>query len=131
MWANVQRDGALPNTGGAHCSTPQSLANAHTRVPCNNAGNTRNLLKFARVPQTPEMISVVSGPKFAILWRHVEDISMFNVFFRLSTYALIAKTQPDKVVRWCADGDFLRHFCVLYFQRAACSTFHTCILNSH
>jgi len=26
---------------------------------------------------------------------------------------------------------FLRHFCVLYFQRAACSTFQTCIVNSH
>ena len=24
-----------------------------------------------------------------------------------------------------------RFFCVLYFQRAACSTFQTCILNSH
>jgi len=34
-------------------------------------------------------------------------------------------------VLWYADGDFLRHFCVLYFQRAACSTFQTCILNSH
>jgi len=34
------------------------------------------------------------------------------------------------VVRWCADGDFLRNFCVLYFQRAACSTFHS-ILNLH
>jgi len=25
----------------------------------------------------------------------------------------------------------LRLFCVLYLQRAACSTFQTCILNSH
>jgi len=46
-------------------------------------------------------------------------------------YALVAKIQPDKVVRWCTDGNFLRHFCVLYFQRAACTTFQTCILNSH
>jgi len=28
MWANAQR--ALPNTGGALCSTPQSLADAHS-----------------------------------------------------------------------------------------------------
>jgi len=28
MWANAQRDGRLPNTGGALCSTPQSLADA-------------------------------------------------------------------------------------------------------
>jgi len=29
MWANAQRDGALWNIGGALCSTPQSLADAH------------------------------------------------------------------------------------------------------
>ena len=33
-------------------------------------------------------------------------------------------------MRWCPDGDFWRLFCVLYLQRAACSTFQTCILNS-
>jgi len=37
-----------------------------TRVPCSNAAKTRNPLKFARVPQTPEQISAVSGPKFTI-----------------------------------------------------------------
>ena len=26
MWANAQRDGTVPNIGGALCSTPQSLA---------------------------------------------------------------------------------------------------------
>jgi len=54
---------------------------------------------------------------------------LFNKFF--SDCLLVAKIQVDKVVRWCRDGDFLRHFCVLYFQRAACSTFQTCTLNSH
>ena len=34
-------------------------------------------------------------------------------------------------MRWYPDGDFWRLFCVLCFQRAACSTFQTCILNSH
>ena len=29
MWANAQPDGRLPNIGGALCSTPQSLADAH------------------------------------------------------------------------------------------------------
>jgi len=29
MWASAQRDGPLPNIGGALCSTPQSLADAH------------------------------------------------------------------------------------------------------
>jgi len=51
--------------------------------------------------------------------------------FRLSMDALVAKIQLDKVVRWCSDGEHLAIFCVLYFLRAACSTFQTCILNSH
>jgi len=29
MWVNAQRDGRPPNIGGALCSTPQSLADAH------------------------------------------------------------------------------------------------------
>jgi len=77
-------------------------------------------------------ISAINGPKFTILWEHVEEVLVLNkFFFRLSIYALVAKIQPDEVVQWCQDGDFLRRFCVLYFQRAACSTFQTCILNSH
>ena len=59
MWANAQRDG-LP------AETPQSLADAHYIVPCSNAAKTRNLMKFAGVPQTLEPISAVSGPKFTI-----------------------------------------------------------------
>jgi len=49
----------------------------------------------------------------------------------LSIHALVAKIQHDKVVRWCPDGDFWVIFASMYFQRAACSTFQTCILNSH
>jgi len=29
MWANAQRDGCPAEIGGALCSTPQSLADAH------------------------------------------------------------------------------------------------------
>ena len=83
---------ALPNTGGALCSTPQSLADAHYEMPCSNAAKTRNPLKFAGVPQTTGWISAVCRPKFTILWGHVEDISLLNkVFFRLSIRALVAK----------------------------------------
>jgi len=38
----------------------------------------------------------------------VEEILLLNkFFFRLSMRALVAKIQPDRVVRWCADGEFL------------------------
>ena len=48
---------ALPNIGGALCSTPQSLADAHYYMLCSNAAKTRKPLKVAGVPQTPETIS--------------------------------------------------------------------------
>jgi len=64
-------------------------------------------LKFAAVPQTNVPISAVGGPKFTILSGHVEEVLLFNkFFFRLLIHALVAKTQPDKVVRWCRDGNF-------------------------
>ena len=67
---------ALPNIGG----TPT------TGVPCSNAAKTRNPLKLAGEPQTPEPVSAASGPKFTILWGHVQEILLFNkFFFRLST----------------------------------------------
>ena len=72
---------ALPNTGGALCSTPQSLADARYYMPCSNAAKTPKPLKVAGVPQTTETISASSGPKFTILRGHVEDILLLNNFF--------------------------------------------------
>ena len=63
MWANAQRDGRpaeyrwRPLFNAAVWLTPA------TRVPCSNAAKTRNLLKFAGVPQTPELISAVKRAK--------------------------------------------------------------------
>jgi len=58
---------ALPIKGGALCSTPQSLADAHYETPCSNTAKTQNPLKFVGVPQTIGLISAASGPKFTIL----------------------------------------------------------------
>ena len=83
---------ALPNIGGALCSTPQSLADAHHYMPCSNAAKTRKPLKVAGVPKTPETISAASRPKFTILCGHVEEVLLLNkLFFRLSIHALVAK----------------------------------------
>jgi len=43
---------ALPNIGGALCSTPQSLADADYLTAVHNAAKTRKALKLAGVPQT-------------------------------------------------------------------------------
>jgi len=39
----------------------------------------------------------------------------------LSIHALVAKIQPDKVVRWCPDANFLQFFasCIISEPRAA------------
>jgi len=85
IWANARPMpnvmAALPNIGGAVCSTPQSWLTPTTRVACSNAAKTWKPLKFAGVPQTPEPISATSGLKFAILWGHAEDILLLNKFF--------------------------------------------------
>jgi len=68
---------------------------------------------------------------FTYLLTYLLTYRCLTSFFRLSIRALVAKTQSDKVLRWCPEGDFWRLFCVLHFQRAACNRFQTCILNSH
>ena len=81
MWANAQRDGRpaeyrwRPLFNAAVWLTPT------TRVPCSNAAKTRNQLKLPGVPQTNETISAASGPKFTILWGHVEEILLLNKLF--------------------------------------------------
>jgi len=101
-------------------------------MPCSNAAKTRNPLKFAGVPQIRQQISAVGRPKFTILRGHVEDISLLNDFFPIVDTCLncehIARRQSCGLVRrW----RFWRNFCVLYFQRARCSTFQPCIINLH
>ena len=93
MWANAQGDGRPAK----HRWRPLFNAVKFGRrplyyMPCSNAAKTRNQLKFGGVPQTNETISATSGPKFTILWGHVEDILLLNkFFFRLSICALVAK----------------------------------------
>jgi len=81
-----------------------------------------NMVNFG--PLAAEIVSLV--------WSTPANFNGFRVLAALlhsQTAALFSC--EDKVVRWCADGDFLEIFCVLHFQRAMCSTFQTCILNSH
>jgi len=72
---------ALPNIGGALCSTPQSWLTPNTGVPCNKAAKRQNPLKLVGVPQTTRPISDASGPKFTIMWGHLEEMLLLNKFF--------------------------------------------------
>jgi len=96
---------------------PVSDVAAVTKARCE-----KNQLKFAGVPQTPEPISAVSGPKFAIYCRDMEEILPFNKFFRLSMHAFVAKIQPDKILcNGSQMANFWRFFasCIFSEPRAA------------
>ena len=107
---------ALPNIGGALCSTTQSLADAHYYMPCSNAAKTRNPLKLAGMPQTTGNYRIDLSryrPKFTILWGHLKEILLLNKsFFRLSIRACkdisLAWQSCAMVPRWRFFGDFLR-----------------------
>jgi len=62
-----------------------------TTVPCTNAAKTRSPLKFAGVPQTTGLLSAASGPKFTILWGHVEEILLLNKFLPIVDMYLICE----------------------------------------
>jgi len=102
------------------------------RRRCSKAATTRNPLKFTGVPQTTEPISAACRLKFTILWEHVWETLLFNKFFSDCRYMpYLRRYSPTKLCDGAQMANFWRFFCVLYSQRAACSTFLTCILNSH
>ena len=82
---------ALPNVDGSSVQRHKVWLTPTTGVSCSNATKTQNPLKLDGVPQTTIPISATSGPKFTILWEHVEEILLLQVFFRLSIHALLAK----------------------------------------
>ena len=81
------------------------------RVLCSNAAKMRNPFKLPGMPQSNETISAASGPKFTILWGHVEDILLLNKFFPIVDTCLscedIARQSCAMVSRWRIFGDFL------------------------
>jgi len=110
MWANAQPDGRhakyrwRPLFNAAVWLTPT------TRVPCSNTAKTRNPLKIAGVPPnspTDQPLVSRSSPYYEDIWRRYLTTCLTS-FFRLSIHASAAKIQPDKVVRWCQNGDVLR-----------------------
>ena len=48
------------------------------------------------------------GRKFTVLSGHVEEVLVLNKFFPIVDTCSVAKIWPNKVVRWCRNGDFLR-----------------------
>ena len=95
------------------------------RCRCSNEAKMRKPLKFAGVPQTRQSISADSGPKFTILWEHVEEILLLSKFFLIVDNCLSCE---DTARQSCAMVPTWRFFAS---SISVSSTFQTCILNSH
>jgi len=125
MWANAQCDGR-PLFNAAVWLTPT------TRMPCNNAGKKQNPLKLPGVPKFPNWSQPLVGQSSPYcgedIWKRYSYLtSFFPIFDMCLSFKDMARQSCAMVRRWW----FLAIFCVLHFKRAACSTFQTCILNSH
>jgi len=102
---------ALPNVDNVLCSTPQSLADARYWSACSNATKKQNPLKLDGVPQTTRPISAASGPKFTILWEHVEEILLLHVFSDCRYVPYLRKYSPTELYHGAQItifGNFLR-----------------------
>ena len=133
MWANAQRDGRpaehrwRPLFNAAKFGWRPLLKCRAVTLP---RRETRwNVLGF---PQTTGPISDTSGPKFTILWGCLEEILLLNKFFSECLYVpWLRRYSPTKFYDGAQMPNFWRSFASCIFQRAACCTFQTCILNSH
>jgi len=101
------------------------------RRRCSKEAKTRKPLKLTGCLKLPDQSQPLVGrrlPYCEDMWRRY---CCLTIFFPIVDMCLIcediARHNCAMVPRW----RFLAIFCVLYFQRAACSTFQTCILNSH
>jgi len=80
-------------------------------MPCSNAAKTLNPLKFVGVPQTPEPISAVSGPKFTILSGRVEEeILLLNKFFPIVDTCLSCEDIARQICAMVPRCRFLANF---------------------
>jgi len=133
MWANAQRDGRpaeyrwrplfnAAKFGWRPLLECRALTLPRRQMPCTNAAKTPNPLKFAGVPQTNETISADSGPKFTILWGHVEEILLLNKFFSDCRYMpYLHRYSPTKLcdgAKMAIFGDFFAS-CICSEPRAA------------
>ena len=87
----------------------------------NSHYKTRNPLKFAGVPQTTGPISATRGPKFTILWGHLEQILLLNKLFSNCRYVpQLRRYSPTKLCDGAQMANFGRLFgsCIFSEPRA-------------
>ena len=70
-----------------------------------------NLQGCPKLPNRSQPLVGRSSPCYENMWRRYCCLTNFP---QLSIYALVAKIQPDKVVRSCRDGDFCVILCPVF-----------------
>ena len=109
MWANAQPDGRpaehrrRPLFNAAKYSCRPILQRRAVMLP--RRETCWNLLGCRKLANRCPLVRQ-SSPYYEDMWRMFRCLTSF--FFRLSIHAVVAKIWPDKVVRWCPDGDHLR-----------------------
>jgi len=99
---------ALPNIGGALCSTPQVCLTPTTRVPCSNAAKRRNPLKFAGVPKLANRSQPLVGqssPYYENMWMRYRCLTSF---FPIVDTCLSCEDTARQSCAMGQNGDFLR-----------------------
>jgi len=121
MWANAQRDGRpaeyrwCPLFNAAKFGWCPLLEYRVVMLP--RCETRWNLLGYPKLTNGSEPLLGRSSPYYEDMWRRYWRLTCFFPIVDLIR-ALVAKIWPDKVVRWCQDGDFL---CPI-FSGGTCST---------
>ena len=129
MWANAQRDGR-PAEHRWHPVFQTAKFGWRPLLECRAvtlpSRETRlNLEGCPKLPNRSQPLVGRSSPYYQDMWRRYHCLTGFFPIVDTSLSCEDTARQSCVMVpRW-------RFFCVMYFQRAACSTFQTCILNSH
>jgi len=132
MWANAQRDGRpakhrwYPLFNATKFSWRPLLDCRAVTLP---RRDTRwNMMGCPKPANRSQPFVGRSSPYCKDIWRrYCRLVSFFTIVDTCLSCKDIARQSCAMVLRW----RFFASFCVLYFQRAACSTFQTCVLNSH
>ena len=106
MWVNAQRDGRpaeyrwCPLFNAAKFGWCPLLECHAVMLP-----RRESRWNMQGCPKLTNRSRPLGGRSLPLLWGHVGEVSVFNSDCR---YMPQLKIQPDKVVRWCQNGDFLR-----------------------
>ena len=110
-------------TGTDTDRSPKSIASCHHYI--------KDIIKDILITSRLIYILILEGrnsPYYGDMWR---TYCCLTTFFPIVDTCLSCEDIARQSCAMVPDGDFWRLFCVLCFQRASCSRFQTCVLNSH